>query len=206
MVVVLYTPDAGSSPGGWGEGERRDVRAPRRRFIPRRLGRGMMPPLLRGNWTVHPQAAGERANLDPGGGEGFGSSPGGWGEGPRARCRDVDGRFIPRRLGRGARRCGPSRWSPVHPQAAGERVRDMTGADSPYGSSPGGWGEGRRRRSARRPSRFIPRRLGRGSCSPAPSRRTPVHPQAAGERGSPGRLSQPYRGSSPGGWGEAHGR
>ena len=178
----------GSSPGGWGEAGRRDPDMGLRRFIPRRLGRGPAERTASRPPTVHPQAAGERARYADRGRHVVGSSPGGWGEAAAVEVAVRGARFIPRRLGRGRGRPCPTRPSPVHPQAAGERMGRRASSRSSSGSSPGGWGEGHRARCCRPRRRFIPRRLGRGRRG-GPRRSTPaVHPQAAGERGRAGRL------------------
>ena len=192
----------GSSPGGWGEGRRAVGGLGRVRFIPRRLGRGGRRWTRPNGTPVHPQAAGERRQSLAKGWTGLGSSPGGWGEDLLGE-RDLPGqRFIPRRLGRGSPRAGPSGPRTVHPQAAGERYAARTWSASWRGSSPGGWGEERGRRRADGGRRFIPRRLGRGWPAPRPRTRPTVHPQAAGER-SPHRFRYAFvSGSSPGGWGE----
>ena len=131
-----------------------------------------------------------------------GSSPGGWGEErPDARPRR-NGRFIPRRLGRGSTRSFSRSPSSVHPQAAGEREVRTGRGDGTLGSSPGGWGEEEVQGRGPAPLRFIPRRLGRGTLLDRCAAPTTVHPQAAGERTSISDSASAFVGSSPGGWGE----
>ena len=152
---------------------------------------------------VHPQAAGERFFVAPTAIPSSGSSPDGWGEGRPGRDHRRRPRFIPRRLGRGSAGAPSVRAGAVHPQAAGER-NYFDGSPHPGGgSSPGGWGEGAGRVVRGRGPRFIPRRLGRGSCGTTRRAGGTVHPQAAGERAIwPPTRAAPC-GSSPGGWGEA---
>ena len=193
----------GSSPGGWGEAGHALDEFAAFRFIPRRLGRGRSMPASTGTRSVHPQAAGERLHRPHRRCGNDGSSPGGWGEGTDHGRPDRGVRFIPRRLGRGRAR-GPRRTRcSVHPQAAGERCASVISIAGPYGSSPGGWGEGRPRRAHPAVRRFIPRRLGRGSRRSTRRRRGSVHPQAAGERAWTSMPDTAEPGSSPGGWGEA---
>ena len=194
---------AGSSPGGWGEVLNPGAAEAPGRFIPRRLGRGSPEPPPRSCWTVHPQAAGERGSSVFAVSRVLGSSPGGWGEGDGPTDFSDTARFIPRRLGRGCRGGPPPSPTPVHPQAAGERVAAVSRAGASFGSSPGGWGEVQGRVFAPLLFRFIPRRLGRGSPSITPGGPTTVHPQAAGERWNEPLAMPAASGSSPGGWGEA---
>ena len=181
--TVTGAPAAGSSPGGWGEACGRRRRRGRGRFIPRRLGRGPTRRRPARRSAVHPQAAGERPPTWTHSWGSSGSSPGGWGEEAGRGDGLVGHRFIPRRLGRGS--------------------SVLTSGTRPAGSSPGGWGEDRSASRSSPSPRFIPRRLGRGSSCSASARATPVHPQAAGERGLDVVDRFVAFGSSPGGWGEA---
>ena len=165
-LPVSASAVCGSSPGDWGEAGPEVRRRARRRFIPRRLGRGSRSASTRSAIAVHPQATGERSSACRSSLAALGSSPGDWGEVAEPVRHLIPRRFIPRRLGRGPLTLADMNAPPVHPQATGERGLDDQIAACIYGSSPGDWGEGDLGELLGVAVRFIPRRLGRGDGRP----------------------------------------
>src|SRR5690606_157724 len=91
-----------------------------------------------------------------------GSSPLAWGEADLPRALPYRRRFIPTRVGRGLPAPPTPRRRSVHPHSRGERGRLVQVEVDSTGSSPLAWGEDLDRRAARRATRFIPTRVGRG--------------------------------------------
>src|SRR5690606_14517942 len=101
-----------------------------------RVGRGSGIPEAARDIAVHPHSRGERDVRDAFDADSAGSSPLAWGEARGARPTTLLPRFIPTRVGRGARRGGAAVSRSVHPHSRGERINALNAALKDGGSSP----------------------------------------------------------------------
>ncbi len=179
--IELADVDGGSSPRVWGTGRAETVERFIRRFIPTRVGNGIVAPRTGALATVHPHACGERgsrANIISVLG---GSSPRVWGTGINEIPRLVSLWFIPTRVGNGESIVTSSAVPAVHPHACGER------AVTPMRTRP--------------KTRFIPTRVGNGVFHSGNWDLPSVHPHACGERTLTWVRVPRQVGSSPRVWG-----
>ncbi len=198
------TPN-GSSPRGWGTGKIGQKAQQIGRFIPTGVGNGLHQPVVLVGHAVHPHGGGERYQPRQVGGERGGSSPRGWGTAGRADHQRAARRFIPTGVGNGCTPQPCARVPTVHPHGGGERLPWRQHPQADVGSSPRGWGTGRRNKCKCRRPRFIPTGVGNGRSVSPPPLKHPVHPHGGGERGCMGLLADVHAGSSPRGWGTGAG-
>ena len=172
---------SGSSPRVWGIQTEPDPGGPPPRFIPTRVGNTRRPAMYRAQTTVHPHACGEYISWVSLRMSTSGSSPRVWGIPIGDAVHQMQGRFIPTRVGNTPRQAEPCPPIPVHPHACGEYRPASDSARYKAGSSPRVWGIRRRERQRVPGQRFIPTRVGNTSDHAFCFCRQPVHPHACGE-------------------------
>ena len=202
VAAVGGAPVAGSPPGIWGKGGKNARCRLHERFTPRHLGKGRAHQRAAGSGTVHPQASGERSSSSSPRPRQSGSPPGIWGKVSPDLLLLTVLRFTPRHLGKGAFPARTGAFSPVHPQASGERPVGVQKDSTDSGSPPGIWGKDHHGGDAATVDRFTPRHLGKGRARVDTYPATAVHPQASGEREVRSLASGGKRGSPPGIWGK----
>jgi len=109
-------------------------------------------------------------------------------------------------VGRGHLHAPEADPHPVHPHSRGERMSGKAFGQNDIGSSPLAWGEGLALGGGGGVPRFIPTRVGRGTCPAPVSGRSAVHPHSRGERDPADTEGGRADGSSPLAWGEARRR
>src|SRR5690606_35927960 len=106
-----------------------------------RVGRGHLHAPEADPHPVHPHSRGERMSGKAFGQNDIGSSPLAWGEGLALGGGGGVPRFIPTRVGRGARLIGVAALPAVPPHSRGERSTSSALSPCTPGSSPLAWGE-----------------------------------------------------------------
>ena len=152
--------------------------------------------------AVHPHACGEKTSPSAWSASPIGSSPRVWGKAPASAVFSLNGRFIPTRVGKRDDLIGDFSCSAVHPHACGEKGSEQCIQSLHVGSSPRVWGKVLDKDRARRPTRFIPTRVGKSGAWLICLLQTPVHPHACGEKGRPYFRRRVTPGSSPRVWGK----
>ncbi len=176
-------PLAGSSPRERGTPPTLSSVSGCQRFIPARAGNARSLAPRSRTTPVHPRASGERVTGWPGSGKSTGSSPRERGTRRSPRGGGFRRRFIPARAGNASNAAVAATSVSVHPRASGERDWTMMPRPIRLGSSPRERGTRPWTPPATYPARFIPARAGNATTAPTPTRRSPVHPRASGERG-----------------------
>ena len=191
----------GSSPRVWGILSDMVQRRPSLRFIPTRVGNTENIVCNGKAFPVHPHACGEYCWKPARRYEMNGSSPRVWGILSKSTFEDVEGRFIPTRVGNTAITEAVPIYLVVHPHACGEYFARRSNTRSSPGSSPRVWGIRVPPTTHAGVIRFIPTRVGNtfipwgNRCGHA------VHPHACGEYPHAYSRRPSASGSSPRVWG-----
>ncbi len=205
-ITSMFAFQAGPSPRGWGNRDRKNPSTGGGRAIPTRVGKSAHARNMSASRTGHPHAGGEIEKWETVRGVNIGPSPRGWGNRRDCARYDRPTRAIPTRVGKSVIPPMLGLVQAGHPHAGGEiRLCHCTAGKS-CGPSPRGWGNQPACCCRLKDSRAIPTRVGK-SCHPRQrTRRRAGHPHAGGEIAKVSRFEGYGSGPSPRGWGNLMGR